>query len=800
MPIPQESENVQLDKNGKLPDEGLAKIKRDLGALCREARGPHNNMSGRDEPDAHPISAITGLEGTLDDISDSAVLRSRMPLNVKDYGAIGDGLTHPLSGYFSTLAAAQAVYPEATALTDEIDWCAIVRCLALTQEGSVKGGTIFFPVGWYRCNKTIDVSGCICWRFMGEGSVWRNYQNIAPSQNNSAASTIAYTGPDGSPLIYHGSTTLIDNYYVRGGAFENLQFFATNAAGNYLVQYESIGQGAFFHNCYFGGGDKQIYFSGTAEPYDTYITECHFSLGVAFGTTAEYYPNYGIYADETVFWGSQSTTITSCTMRYMTYSHIYAAGQCGLLVRNCTLESTLLGPSIVCKDVHPTNGGYLEVSGCHWESIFSQAYWNGTYYQVSAGDAKYASVIEIGNAIAAPPFFFRITNTCTMTLRVAPGTNQILAVWVAGAGPRIIIDGLGMGANLQYCLVLRTTSPNYTDVTRLGGTYNPTNGDFLVSGVDATTKRQREVNISGLPLSAALWSSTSVPAYTNVQWAPYLVTGSMCLANWGAISQAPTSPFSGVKDILLSSPSDLGNATLDTEHKNYMRGDVLRMKTWRGGTAQNIGYGTRYAVMCGAENTATSNAAGAWFPLVTGPGLSANKGNADTTFSYATNETDYVFSSPLTAERNLLIDAWSFTIPNGAEFRIVRTAAATGPFDLVIKQSISSVFTEISRLKPGQWVKLMCNGSTSASVAAWVVTAFGNIDGTKVSISAPADRKDSAPRSDDLRLATAQEPTPVLLPERRSIAPVSFGGFPTGPLAVPANLHRVNTIAAILGA
>lgn len=45
--------------------------------------------------------------------------------NVIQHGAICDGSTHPLSGYFGTLAAAQAVYPNATSLAQEIDGVAI---------------------------------------------------------------------------------------------------------------------------------------------------------------------------------------------------------------------------------------------------------------------------------------------------------------------------------------------------------------------------------------------------------------------------------------------------------------------------------------------------------------------------------------------------------------------------------------------------------------------------------------------------------------------------------------------------
>lgn len=43
------------------------------------------------------------------------------------FGAIGDGTSHKLSERYTTLADAQAVYPHAVSLDDEIDWCAIQK-------------------------------------------------------------------------------------------------------------------------------------------------------------------------------------------------------------------------------------------------------------------------------------------------------------------------------------------------------------------------------------------------------------------------------------------------------------------------------------------------------------------------------------------------------------------------------------------------------------------------------------------------------------------------------------------------
>ncbi|MCH8147266.1 MAG: right-handed parallel beta-helix repeat-containing protein [Planctomycetes bacterium] len=68
---------------------------------------------------------------------------------VLDFGAIGNGDSHPLSCLFSTLEDAQAVYPHATSLCDELDW-------AGTQAAVNSGArVVFFPSGRYVLNRPI---------------------------------------------------------------------------------------------------------------------------------------------------------------------------------------------------------------------------------------------------------------------------------------------------------------------------------------------------------------------------------------------------------------------------------------------------------------------------------------------------------------------------------------------------------------------------------------------------------------------------------------------------------------------
>lgn len=76
-------------------------------------------------------------------------------IDVRWFGAIGDGANHPLSQRYSTLAAAQAIYPHATALTDEIDWCAIQAALNTVKAANTITKAVRVPQGDYVINQAL---------------------------------------------------------------------------------------------------------------------------------------------------------------------------------------------------------------------------------------------------------------------------------------------------------------------------------------------------------------------------------------------------------------------------------------------------------------------------------------------------------------------------------------------------------------------------------------------------------------------------------------------------------------------
>lgn len=98
--------------------------------------------------------------------------RLREKVSIKDFGAIGDGSSHPLSDFFASLAAAQVVYPHATSLTQEIDWAA-TQAAVNHVLGLTSGGAVHIPTGLYLLNTTvtIPISASKSLSFVGEGTM-----------------------------------------------------------------------------------------------------------------------------------------------------------------------------------------------------------------------------------------------------------------------------------------------------------------------------------------------------------------------------------------------------------------------------------------------------------------------------------------------------------------------------------------------------------------------------------------------------------------------------------------------------
>ncbi|UHG99207.1 phage tailspike polysaccharide lyase family protein [Pseudomonas sp. 7-41] len=98
-----------------------------LSSILATGQGPVNNAAN--VLYAPSLSGITTtVAAALDDLQ-RVTQGVAFVANPASFGAINDGTRHPLSDRFATLAAAQAVYPHATSLTNTIDWAAFQAAL-----------------------------------------------------------------------------------------------------------------------------------------------------------------------------------------------------------------------------------------------------------------------------------------------------------------------------------------------------------------------------------------------------------------------------------------------------------------------------------------------------------------------------------------------------------------------------------------------------------------------------------------------------------------------------------------------
>ena len=160
----------------------------------------------------------------------SIYLTDKGRINVRDYGAIGDGSSHPLSDHYGTLADAQLFYPHATSLSDEMDWAALQAAAnAATAAG---GGRVHVPhtsSGYDIGSKTVTIGGSGVIFEAEDGGTYLRYSGTDYALSFSIAGAnqihrcgtsllgVVCTNPRGSALYAKSPY----GFFVDHGYFEN---------------------------------------------------------------------------------------------------------------------------------------------------------------------------------------------------------------------------------------------------------------------------------------------------------------------------------------------------------------------------------------------------------------------------------------------------------------------------------------------------------------------------------------------------------------------------------------------------
>jgi len=169
--------------------------------------------------------------------SRSAQDRAADVVRVKDFGAVFDGNSHPLSAYYATLAAAQAVYPHAVALTDEIDGVAIqsaINHVAAGISSYVGGGTVLLPVGRGLVNQPLTINTSTT-SLLGQSHGGEMYHpNVSPTLPP-VVTTLRWTGAARSagqgPIYFLTVAPGADSRGIYNSSVEGVEFDCNAVAG-----------------------------------------------------------------------------------------------------------------------------------------------------------------------------------------------------------------------------------------------------------------------------------------------------------------------------------------------------------------------------------------------------------------------------------------------------------------------------------------------------------------------------------------------------------------------------------------
>ncbi len=249
-------------------------------------------------------------------------------ISVKDFGAFGDGGLHPLSEVFSTLSAAQMVYPFVTSLDQSLDYAA-------TQAAVNTGKRVFVPFGFYQYNETVIVGKSVI--MYGEGNpisnraqtfinVIGNRPWIYNKQGNSATDNIMLQ-------VY------FDGFYV----FYDHQQRPDTSEGNdrkrgFWIETNVIDSSGLemstFTNITVHGGWMAIYDStGTymSKYQKVWARDCHYGFVKSNGTTITLENCYALGCVTPYQFGSTySVVMINCAMDQSDISDVDSLGQAGL--------------------------------------------------------------------------------------------------------------------------------------------------------------------------------------------------------------------------------------------------------------------------------------------------------------------------------------------------------------------------------------------------------------------------------------------------------------------------------------
>lgn len=255
------------------------------------------------------------------------------PVNVKKFGAIGDGASHPISDFFTSLTDARIVYPTATAMSDEIDGLAIQKAVDFVLYfNNSKNKRVQIPAGNY-----LFTNFC----HLGYGNLFRSIEIVGDSDAFNYRAESQFKG-----------TCLISKVSNQG---------IFNVAGARIVKIKNLAfKGLNFNYAQANVGDLNISVRNPANYVDP---------ALSVNADSRYAPYAAITIDA---FSGNTPAQTYATQTFPAYS---GAGQYGrnayssdVVVENCYIGGFVAG--MVCRPSDSDgNGDFISAKHCMIEFV-----------------------------------------------------------------------------------------------------------------------------------------------------------------------------------------------------------------------------------------------------------------------------------------------------------------------------------------------------------------------------------------------------------------------------------------------
>lgn len=276
------------------------------------------------------------------------------------FGAIGNHTSQPLSSFYGTLAAAQVVYPFATALTNEVDRCAFQGAANWIYTNNLQGNSTNFtcgtiiPSGQYMFDKVISINPMAV-----------KISGVVPGFNR-------FTGFGETSITYNGAAGTIDAPTWLIWCYDTTEFAAAppglvNGPGLSAAKYE-IENITFYGlgGSMTGGQGASQYVSGIRVGTASFvrISNCNFSGTLYDGincTGAQLFCEisrndfYGVHRDAIAIHRSFETFSTTIW-----------------ILRN---EFGFVGRYPILMDLNGSNTAVPIIKDNDFESSFSNSFW-----------------------------------------------------------------------------------------------------------------------------------------------------------------------------------------------------------------------------------------------------------------------------------------------------------------------------------------------------------------------------------------------------------------------------------------